>query len=105
MLLIPPIQIDDKFITYFTEKAKAFNNYFAKQCRVIDNNSQLSDCANFCTNDLRLNNIVFANVDILKILKNLDIKKTHGHDNLSIRIIKLCGDSICKPLELHFETV
>ena len=39
--LIPPIQISDKFIATFTEKAKAFNNYFAEQCRVIDNNSQL----------------------------------------------------------------
>ena len=30
----------------------------------------------------RLNNIKFSNVDILKILKNLDINEAHGHGNL-----------------------
>ena len=30
------IQIGCKFITNFTEKAKVFTDYFAKQCRVID---------------------------------------------------------------------
>ena len=29
-----------------------------------------------------------CDVDILKILKNVDINKAHAHDNLSIRIIK-----------------
>ena len=99
--LIPPNQTGDKFINYFTEKAKAFKNYFAKQCRVIDNNSQLPDHANFCTN-VRLNNIKFANADILNILKNFNTNKTHGHNNLSIRIIKSCSESVCKTLELYF---
>ena len=63
--LIPPIQIGDKFISNFTEKAKGFSYYFAKQCSVIDNNSQLPDCVKFCTSE-RLNNIKFAFMDILK---------------------------------------
>lgn len=99
--IIPPIQVGDKFITNCTEKAKVFNYYFVKQCRVIDNNSQLPDHANFCTN-VRLNNIKFANADILNILKNFNTNKTHGHNNLSIRIIKSCSESVCKPLELYF---
>ena len=41
-------------------------------------------------------------MDILRVLKNLDINKAYEHDNLYIRIIKLCGDSIFKPLELIF---
>ena len=68
--LIPPIQIGHKFVTNFTEKAKVFNDYFAKQCRVIDNNSQIPDCPNFYTNE-KLNNTKFGNADILKILKIL----------------------------------
>ena len=28
---------------------------------------------------------------------------THGHDMLSIRMIKLCGNSICKPLSIIFK--
>ena len=70
--LIPPIQIGDKFITRFTGKAEVFNDDFAKQCRVIDNNSQIPDCNDFCTNE-RLNKNKFANANMSKILKNLDI--------------------------------
>ena len=69
---IPPIQIGDKFITRFTGKAEVFNDDFAKQCRVIDNNSQIPDCNDFYTNE-RLNKNKFANANMSKILKNLDI--------------------------------
>ena len=30
--------------------------------------------------------------------------KAHGHDNISIRMIQICGDSIICPLKLIFET-
>lgn len=63
--------------------------------QVIGNNSQLSDGANFCKNE-RLNNIAFANVGTLKILKNLEINNVHVHDNSSIKIIKLWGDLCCR---------
>ena len=36
MPLIPPIQIGYKFITNFIEKARVFNNYCAKQCRLVE---------------------------------------------------------------------
>ena len=36
-------------------------------------------------------------------MKNLDPNKAHGHDMISIRIIKLCGISICKALEIIFQ--
>ena len=32
----------------------------------------------------------------------MNVNKAHGHDNISIRIIKIFGKSICKPLELIF---
>ena len=35
-------------------------------------------------------------------MNNLDPNNTHGHDMLSIRMIKLCGNSICKPLSINF---
>ena len=40
--------------------------------------------------------------DILKIIKKLDPNKAHGHDMISIRMVKLCDASICKPFELIF---
>ena len=84
---IPPFQIGDKFVTNFTEKAKAFNIDFPKQWRVVDS----LDRANFGTNE-RSNNIKSAKNGILKTIKNLEITKVHGHDNVSIRMIKLCED-------------
>ena len=51
-----------------------------------------------------LSTIHFTSVDILKTIKNLDSNKAHGHDMVSIRMIKICDASICKPLELIFRS-
>ena len=44
----------------------------------------------------------FLTHNISKIITNIDLNKAHGHDMLSIRMIKLCGNSICKPLSIIF---
>ena len=36
-------------------------------------------------------------------MKTLDPAKAHGLDNISIKMIKICNDSITKPLKLIFE--
>ena len=46
----------------------------------------------------------FAKEDILRIINNLDPNKAHGHDEISIRMLKICGDSICRPLNIIFKT-
>ena len=38
-----------------------------------------------------------------KIIKNLDPNKACGHNMISIRMIKVCGISTCKPLEIIFQ--
>ena len=38
--------------------------------------------------------------DIVKIISRLDPNNAQGHDMLSIQIIKLCGNSICKHLSI-----
>ena len=48
--------------------------------------------------------IDFSNNDILKIIRNLDPNKAHGHDMSSMRIVKICDDSICKSLKLIFKS-
>ena len=40
---------------------------------------------------------------IYKIIKNLDPNKAHGHDMISISMIKLCDISICKPFDIIFQ--
>ena len=37
------------------------------------------------------------------MIKNLDPNKAHGHNTISIRMIKLSGIFICKPLEIIFQ--
>ena len=44
----------------------------------------------------------FSSSNIAKIITHLDPNKAHDHDMLSIRMIKLCGNSICKPLSMIF---
>ena len=38
------------------------------------------------------------------IIKTLDAEKTHGWDNISIKMIQICGDPIALPLMFVFET-
>ena len=39
---------------------------------------------------------------ILKVIKKLDPSKAHGHDEISIRTLKLSNKAICKPLHVIF---
>ena len=39
----------------------------------------------------------------MKILNAVDVKKTHGHDNISIRLLKIYGVSISRPLGIIFK--
>ena len=36
--------------------------------------------------------------DILKIIRNLNVNKVHGHDEISIRMMKICDSVITEPL-------
>ena len=52
-----------------------------------------------------LDAIVYSKEDICiyKKIKNLDPNKAHGNDKISIRMTKLCGISISKPLAIIFQ--
>ena len=80
---IPPLLHQDKFIIDFKEKAEMFNNCFADQCFILKNKLPAT---------LSKNHSDFSNKDILKIIRNLDSNKVHGHDMISIRIVKSCDD-------------
>ena len=98
---IPLIFHDNKFITDFREKAELFNSFFANQCSLITNASELPTNCESLT-DKSLSNISFTDNDIGKIIKCLDLNIAHGHDMMSIRTVKICGNSVCKPLHLIF---
>ena len=100
---IPPLLHSDKFSTNFKEKADTFNDFFAKHCSLINTNSNLPSVLSKKTHKL-LSTIHFTSDNILKIIKNFGPSKAHGHDMISIWMIKICDASICKPLELIFRS-
>ena len=100
---IPPIFHDNKFVIHFREKAELYNKYFAEQCSLPRNNSELRKNLLFLT-EKRLSNVQIANEDIIKIINNLDPNKVQGHVMISIRMLKLGGPSLCKPLSIIFKS-
>ena len=88
-------------MTYFNEKTELFNCFFSKQCSLLANHSKFPTSLSFRT-DKRLSSITFSEKDIGTVSQGLDHNKIHGHDNISIRMLKICGDTICKPLEMIY---
>ena len=43
-----------------------------------------------------ISTVTFSQDDICKIIQNLNVNKAHGHDNISIRILKIRGLLIFK---------
>ena len=100
--VIPPLFHNNKFVINFKEKAELCNYFIANQCSLIKNDSKLPPRLHFLT-DKRLSTVKFVNTDILKIIQNFNPSKAHGHDKISIRMLKICGNSLCcRPLELIF---
>ena len=102
ILLLSPLFHEKKFVTNFFEKAELFNSFFSKQCSLINNGSTLPTHIQYLTNN-RLSFITFSQDDIAKIIQNLDSGKAHGHDNISILMLKMCGSAIYKSLAIIFK--
>ena len=98
----PPLFYKNRFITDIKEKAELFSFIFSKQCSLTPNNSSLPGDVDYIT-DKGLATVTFSVKEIGKIIQNLDLSKAHGHDNISIRMLKICGDSVCVPLEMNFK--
>ena len=100
---IPPLYHNGKFIINFHQKAELFSSFFPGQWSVLQNSSKLPTNLAPQT-DQSLTSINFSQDDILKIIQNLNPNKAHGPDKISIRMIKICGKSLCKPLEMIFKS-
>ena len=98
---IPPLLVDGNFVSDFNKKANLFNNFFASICTPIKNASTLPYFS-YRTNS-RINSFHATENDILLILKSLDSTKARGCDNLSVRMIKICNESITIPLKIIFD--
>ena len=89
--------------TDFTKKANLFNDFFATQCTPVNNSNVLPSTISFKTHST-LSSISFEKEDILKIIRNLKVNKAHGHDDISIRTLKINDSEIVEPLLLIYKS-
>ena len=68
----------------------------------MPNYSKLPENQSYIT-ETKLSCFDLEDEDIYKIIKTYDINKAHGHDDVSIRMLKLCERSIVKPLYIIFK--
>ena len=54
--------------------------------------------------DSSLYSVKFSTENILQIINKLDSNKAHGHDEISIRMLKICGSSVCRPLQIIYKS-
>ena len=102
ILLIPPLLHENCFITDSKEKVELLNSFFSNQSSLLNNCSKLPTNPRYVTGK-RLSTINVTADDIEKINVSFNSNKAHGHDNISISMLKVCGDTICKSLELIFK--
>ena len=90
---IPAISYGIKFIFEYKDKAKFFNDYFVYQCRLFESNITLPSFE-YLT-DSRLADIIISTNEIIEILTGFDQGKSHGPDQITWKMIKLCGNELC----------
>ena len=100
---IPPLRHQNKYVTDFKEKAEIFNSFFAEQCSLMNNSSKLPSTFLKRT-DKFISSVSFSSNHIARIIRDLDPNKVHGHDMISISMLKICCASISKPLEIIFKS-
>ena len=93
---IPPPLVDSKLVLDFCKKANIFNNFFASICTLIDNTSCLPSFSYRTGSRIK-------SFHVTAIIIALDPNKAHGCDNISIKMIKNCSQSLTLPLKIIFE--
>ena len=87
--------VGNQLATDFLVKGNLFNDYFSQKCTAVDNVRSIRPNITFATE-----NFEFCTDNIIKVIKSLDPDEAHGHDVISIRMIKLYAFSIAKPFSV-----
>ena len=85
---MPPLKHQNKYVTDLKEKAETFNSFFAEQCSLMNNSSKLPSTF-LKETDKFIPSIAFSSSDITRIIQDLDPNKVHGHDMISIPMLKI----------------
>ena len=83
-------------------KVNLLKTFYASICTPTQNTSILPPFL-YRTN-ARITSFHVTKEDILLIIKALDSSKAHGWDNISIKMIKICGESVTVPLKIISES-
>ena len=81
-----------------------YDDFFSKQCQPIPNNSTLPSTQTSETSN-RLSTVDIDSKKILKLIQGLNSNKAHGHNVISIRMLKICGPSVVKSRSLLFNNL
>ena len=76
--------------------------YFAKQYPPLVNDSNISSVLTVNTEPF-LESFHFSAEHVGDIIKQLDLNKANKHDMISIRMLKLYGNSTWRPLQIIFK--
>ena len=92
--VIPPLLINNEFVSNFKTKSNYFNKFFNQQCTEISTDRSIPSSVNLATNET-VTNINFSEQLISKLIVAVNPNKAHGNDGLSSRILQ-----ISKPLQI-----
>ena len=97
---IPPLLENDIFVTNVQTKTTIFNDFFVKQCTLLQNDAVLPSL--FPTASLILEDIEVSPRKILELIRSLaiDSNKANGCDDVSISMLNICDEAIVLPLTL-----
>ena len=98
---IPPLPFDGEIIPNFSQKPAIFKKFFGSQCTPLQDLTILPTLQ--LRTDYTLPSLNISEDDTFTIIENLNSNKSHGWDDLVIKIIKFCSESIAYPLKLIFE--
>ena len=93
--------INGKLVSDFKEKANRFNEFVGRQCTPLNDGSECPSQPIFVTNET-LSSVVFDDRDIIKIIRALNVNKSHNHDDIFIRMVKICDSALLKTLSVIF---
>ena len=100
-LSIPPLLENGTLVTNMEKQADILNDYFAQHCSTITNSSTLPNFQSTC--NALLHSIAIDPERVTKLIHALGITKSHGYDDISISMIKICDAAIVEPLCLSFK--
>ena len=96
---IPSFSHQNKDVTDFKEKMEIFNSFFAEQCSLMNYSSKLPPTF-FKRSEKFISSMSYSSNDIAQIIRDLDLNKAQSHDVISICMLKMCGESVSKALEI-----